>query len=49
MEERKKILIQMITKYLKGSENFNEDEEMSLLRESMILIQEVDKTIKTGK
>ncbi len=48
MEERKKNFIQMLAKYLKGTENFNEDEEMSLLRESMILSQEVDKTIKTG-
>lgn len=49
MEERKKIFVQMLAKYLKGTENFNEEEEMSLLRESIILGQEVEKTIKTGK
>lgn len=49
MEERKKIFIQMLAKYLKGTENFNEEEEMSLLKESIILSQEVEKTIKTGK
>ena len=48
MEERKKIFIQMLAKYLKGTENFNEEEEMSLLKESIILSQEVEKTIKTG-
>lgn len=49
MEERKKIFIQMLAKYLKGTENFNEEEEMSLLKESIILNQEIEKTIKTGK
>lgn len=49
MEERKKIFIQMLAKYLKGTENFNEEEEMSLLKESAILSQDIEKTIKTGK
>lgn len=39
----------MLAKYLKGTENFNEEEEISLLRESIILGQEVERTIKTGK
>jgi len=49
MEERKKIFIQMLAKYLKGTESFNEEEEMSLLKESIILNEEVEKTIKNGK
>jgi len=49
MEERKKIFIHMLAKYLKGTESFNEEEEMSLLKESIILNEEVEKTIKNGK
>jgi len=39
----------MLAKYLKGTESFNEEEEMSLLKESIILNEEVEKTIKNGK
>jgi len=49
MEERKKILIQLLAKYLKGTENFNQEEEEKLLKESVLLSQDIEKTIKNGK
>jgi hypothetical protein len=48
-EERKKLFIHLLAKYLKGTENFNEEEENSLLRESIDLGHEIIETINTGK
>jgi len=49
LEERKKIFIQLLAKYLKGTENFDEEQEMSLLKESVYLGQDVENTITSGK
>jgi len=49
MEEKKNNFIQLLAKYLKGTENFNEEQEKDLLRESFGFNSEIENTINENK
>jgi len=47
--EKKKILSEIISKYLKGTENFDEKEEKNLLNESILFSSAIQNSVKNGE
>lgn len=49
IDEKKKTFTLLLSKYLKGTEAFNESEENNLLKESENLTHDVEKSIQIGQ
>jgi hypothetical protein len=48
-DEKKRILSEIISKYLKGTENFDEEEEKNLINESILFNSDIQNSVKNGE
>jgi hypothetical protein len=47
--DKKKFLTEIISKYLKGTENFDEKEEKHLINESILFNSDIHNSVKNGE